>query len=67
MPILGLWALLEHVHLWKTGNSQNHYIYHVIKLLVSLSIVKVYKIIGGNHKYLYTVKYTTLDSVLHTS
>jgi hypothetical protein len=39
---------------------------HVIKFLVSLSLVKAYKIKGKIFKYFCTVKYTTLV-LLHTS
>jgi hypothetical protein len=67
MPFLGLWAYLDHLHMSKIRNSQNHCIHLVINFFVSLSIVKVYNIIEENHKCIYTVKYATLVVVLHTS
>jgi hypothetical protein len=59
MPILDLWAHLEHLHLYKIGNHQNHFTSQVINFIVLLLIVKEYKQIGKIIKYICTVKLTT--------
>jgi hypothetical protein len=41
MSIFGLQAHPDHLNLYKIGNSQNHFISHVIKFVVSLLIVRV--------------------------
>jgi hypothetical protein len=46
MPIFCLNSLLKLLNLYKNGNHQNHFNFHVIKFLVSVLIVKVWEIIG---------------------
>jgi hypothetical protein len=41
MTIFDLQAHLDHLKLHKIENSQNHFIYHVTKFVVSLLIVRV--------------------------